>query len=147
MNFKNILFLFFLLMNFTQTFSYKIGDKISPEILSSLGVKKSKVYLNFSTTWCSLCIGEKIKLQQYYETNIKNSSQIDLLVIYGPHRGDTSQIVEEYISTNNYSFPFYYDRDKSLATKFKVKKVPTTFYIEKGILKNIHVREYPFENK
>lgn len=151
---KIFIFIFtFFLMVPTYSKGYSIGDSVKNFTLTSLDGKKKislnnfknkKIYLNFTTTWCPLCIKEKKKLNEDYNKFLKDNRDIVLITVFGPYRGDTIEKARNYMKEHNYSFPSYYDKGRKLATEFNVSKIPITFLIENGKVKNIYLRKYPF---
>lgn len=128
-------------------FPYLIGEKIDEFKVTSLNGRKSinlkelkgkKIVLNFTTTWCPNCIKEKEILELEYK---KKGSNIEFIVLFGPYRGDTEEVVEKYLKENGYTFPVYYDKEsEGIFKQFRVKNVPTTFLInEDGILEDLSI--------
>lgn len=122
-------------------FPYLIGEKIDGFKVTSLDGRKTinlkdlkgkKVVLNFTTTWCPKCIKEKEILELEYIKKYKDSN-IEFIVLFGPYRGDTKEVVENYLKENKYTFPSYYDKvGEGLFNQFKITTVPTTILIDEG---------------
>lgn len=96
----------------------------------SIPSKRKKTLINFSTTWCPLCIEEKIKLNEFYKTNIKNSDNVDFVIIFGNYKQDNINVVKKYLDMNQYNFPVYFDSDKSVIKLLNIKQVPFNILID-----------------
>lgn len=150
-------FLFVSLISFSSMATpLKIGDKI-PDFkyytlegkeLNSKDLLGKKILLNFSATWCPQCITEKEKLNKEYSSIIKNNNNLDFLIFFGPYgkkieRRDTFKTVNDYMTSNNYNFPSYFDKNREAIEAFGVKSIPTSFLIdEKGIIIEINDEYY-----
>lgn len=117
-------------------FSSLSGEKVSVESL-----RGKKILINFTATWCSYCIAEKVSFQEEYR-KIAEDNNLEVIVIfgnYGPEGGkDDIPKVLEYLKQNNYTFPAFFDKDRSLLDFFNVKKIPTSILVdEKGVILEI----------
>ncbi|MBP6063207.1 MAG: TlpA family protein disulfide reductase [Fusobacteriaceae bacterium] len=111
-----------------------------------------KVLINFTSTWCPYCIEEKVKFEQGYKSLKANNEGIEIIVFFGTYgkkieRRDTKATVEEYMKKNNYTFPIYFDADRSVIEKFGAKVIPTTFFVdEKGKIVEVSEEYYKLKN-
>lgn len=152
-----LIFLFVSLVSFSSMdIPLKVGDKV-PDFkyytlegkeLNSKDLLGKKILLNFSSTWCPQCIKEKEKLNKEYSSIIKNDSNLNFLIFFGPYgrrieRRDTAEVAKNYMTSKNYIFPSYFDKNREVIEIFGVKSIPTSFLIdEKGIIVEINNEYY-----
>jgi peroxiredoxin len=93
------------------------------------------VVVNFWATWCGYCIVEMPLLQQAYDANKDKG-----LVILAVNDGETSARAEEFIQANGYTFTVLLDFYGDVVPFYKVRGLPTTFFIDKeGVIRDIRV--------
>ena len=157
---KIIIFLTFLFVSLISFSSMdiplKVGDKVpnfkyytlEGKELNSKDLLGKKILLNFSATWCPQCLDEKVKLNKDYPSIIKNDNNLTFLVFFGPYgrrieRRDTVEAVKNYMTSKDYIFPSYFDKNREVIEFFGVKSIPTSFLIdEKGIIVEISEEYY-----
>ncbi len=119
----------------------KVGDKFPILKLTTMDGKKistdsfkgKKLLIGFSATWCPYCINDKKLFNPVYESTLKDNKEIETIIIfgdYGKKTVDTKDKVKDYMKTNNYSFPVYYDAKKAIINSIGVKGIPTTFLVD-----------------
>jgi thiol-disulfide isomerase/thioredoxin len=102
-------------------------------VLSQL--KGRLVLVNFWATWCGPCRHEMPFLQQLYE-DWPGSELVLLAVNVGEGSSDVSQFLQSY----GFSFPVLLDGQATIAQRYNVMGIPTTFFIDKeGVIQNIKV--------
>jgi peroxiredoxin len=112
------------------------GDKKAPDFsLKDLNGKKVEIkqfkgkiiFLNFWATWCGPCKEEipslEVLHQQFQEKNFV------LLTISVDYEG--LKPVQDFISKHHYTFPVLLDPNCEVLDLFEVKRIPTTFIIDK----------------
>lgn len=132
---KNIFILIFLaLLTFLTFHAFAMGEKPASKTLESLSGEKldlSKtagkvVFLNFWATWCPPCRSEMPSIQKLYE-EIKDEK----FIVAAISLDNNIETAREFARANNYTFPIYFDRDKSAAKKYSIRGIPATFIIDK----------------
>ena len=102
------------------------------QTISLSGFRGRPVLINFWATWCGPCRFEMPFLQQVYvDWTAKQSSLVMLTINYkeGPDK------IDPFMTTLNLSLPVLLDTDGSVAKKYNIVAIPTTFFIDKdGII-------------
>jgi thiol-disulfide isomerase/thioredoxin len=97
--------------------------------------KGKPVLLNFWATWCFPCRAEMPYIQNVYDTWSEHG-----LVILAVNMGESPSKVEEFMKSNNFSFPVILDGKRSLADKYNIRYVPTTYFIDSnGVIRDIKI--------
>ncbi len=93
--------------------------------------KGKPVLLNFWAGWCRPCEEEMPYLQQVYEEWSDQG-----LVVLTVNLGDSPSEVSRFMQSHQLSLPVLLDTKQSLAQKYNVASIPTTFFIDKdGIIR------------
>ena len=70
------------------------------------------------------------ELQKFYDENKNN---VNVVVVFISNK--TSLLnTKQYVENNNFTFPVYYDFDKSILKGFKVKNVPFNLKIRNSVI-------------
>ena len=106
----------------------------------SLGDFRGKsVLINFWTTWCPPCRSEMPYIQEVYEEWSDKG-----LVVLAIDIGESSSKVENFMQSYNLSFPVLLDSNQSVSLKYRIRAIPTTFFIDKdGIIQDISIGAFP----
>ena len=88
------------------------------------------VVLNFWASWCGPCKAEMPHLQSMY--NQYGGSVIFLMINLTDGSRETKQSAQSFISTNGYTFPIYFDTQRSASTAYGISSIPSTFFISKA---------------
>ena len=108
----------------TMAIDFKLKD-LSGSELSLSDLKGKKVFLNFWATWCPPCKAEMPEIQKLYEET-KDSN----LVIVAVEIGEPLSTVKPFIDSNKYSFKVLLDSDQSVASKYNIASIPTSYFID-----------------
>jgi len=102
----------------------------------SLGDFRGKsVLINFWATWCPPCRSEMPFIQEVYEEWSDKG-----LVVLAIDIGESSSKVENFMQSYNLSFPVLLDSNQNVALKYRIRAIPTTFFIDKdGIIQDISI--------
>jgi len=99
------------------------------------------VLINFWATRCLPCIYEMPYLQQVHEEWSDKG-----LVVLAINSEDSPSKIREFMQSNNLSFTALLDTGGSIAMKYGIRYIPTTFLINKdGIIQGIKIG--PFQSK
>jgi peroxiredoxin len=96
--------------------------------------KDKIVVLNFFGVWCPWCVKEMpgfIKVLNGYK-----DKNVELLVV---DVGDTKDVLKAYLQKNNFMINPVMDLDQKVSSSYKVSGFPTSYIIDKGIIKTIHI--------
>ena len=118
----------------TKAIDFKLKDLDGKE-LSLSDLKGKKVFINFWATWCPPCKAEMPEIEKIYQ-GTKNSD----LVIVAIEIGEPLSTVKPFINNNKYNFKVLLDLDQSVATKYGISAIPTSYFIDKNgniISKNV----------
>jgi len=84
------------------------------------------VVLNFWTTWCPACVRSSPYFDQLY---LETDDSVHILKINLPGGRETRQAVDNFMYTNGYSFPVYFDLNGDAARTFGIRSIPDTIFI------------------
>lgn len=108
----------------TKAIDFKLKDLDGKE-LSLSDLKGKKVFLNFWATWCPPCKAEMPEIEKLYQET-KDSN----LVIVAVEIGEPLDTVKPFIDKNKYNFKVLLDPDQSVATKYNITSIPTSYFID-----------------
>ncbi len=102
---------------------------------------KSRKFLNngkhtlfiVAAEWCPDCQAELPEVQKFYD---ENKDKVNVVVVFISNRSSLLN-VRKYVESNKYTFPVFYDFDKSILTGFKVKSVPFNLKIRNSVIEDI----------
>ena len=98
-------------------------------------LRGSMVALNFWATWCEPCEIEMPDLQRAAERYAGAG-----LVVLGVNQGETAGEVSAYLDERGLTFPVVLDEDESIAARYGVRALPTTYWIDgDGVVRARHI--------
>ncbi|WP_010245447.1 TlpA family protein disulfide reductase [Acetivibrio cellulolyticus] len=91
------------------------------------------VFLNFWATWCPPCRSELPEFNEANKIFEKNADAVLLAVnlTTGGARGETEDVVRQFISEKGYTMKVLLDKTGSVADKYSIYSIPTTYVINK----------------
>ena len=90
--------------------------------------KGKPIIMNFWATWCGYCKMEMPTFQKMYE---KYGDDINFLIInMTDNERETVEKASEYIKSEGFTFPVYYDKNMSVANTYRVMSLPMTILID-----------------
>lgn len=117
--------------------SFTVTDRSGKEIALS-DLPKKPVVINFWAIWCGPCKAELPAFQNMYEKYHDKVTFVFVNVLNW--QGDTIAEVEEFLFSNGYTFPTYYDTLGEGAEECNVKSIPLTLFMgEDGKVKDSHL--------
>lgn len=88
---------------------------------------KKPVVINFWATWCPPCKAELPHFEKLYG---EYGDRVEFMMVdMTDGVRDTVESVEEFISDNGYTFPVYFDSDRSAAYTYGVQSIPLTVFM------------------
>jgi len=105
--------------------NFKLKD-LNGKDVSLSDFKGKKVFLNFWASWCPPCKAEMPDIEKLYGET-KDSD----LVILAVNIGEDKTTVKSFIDKNKYTFTILLDLDQSIASKYNISAIPTSFFIDK----------------
>lgn len=120
-----------------EKFSFSKGDLAPDVVMTTLDGKEvhlsdyrgKKVILNFWATWCPPCKAEMPAMQKYY-SKLKEKDNVEILAFNLTFSGDSKKNVEQFVASYKLTFPVFTTNDKSVADKFGILVMPSTFFID-----------------
>ena len=101
--------------------------------------KGKVIIVDFWATWCEPCKKSFPKLQEL-STKYKASG----LEIVGVSEDDENTGIKEFGATYGAKFPLVWDKDKSVAGKWKPASMPGSFIVDrKGVVRYVHTGFHP----
>jgi len=97
------------------------------ETITLSSLRGMPIMLNFWATWCGPCRNEMPYIQEVYE----QWQDSNLLVLTINDREDPSK-VHQFMQENDLSFLVLLDSDGYVFSKYEIKYIPTTFFIDEG---------------
>ena len=87
------------------------------------------IVLNFWATWCMFCVQETPYFQGLYEDY---GDYLHVLKVnWLGSRGETHEIVENFMADGGYTFPVFFDTNAEGVRAYGVSGIPTTFFIDR----------------
>ena len=130
-------FIFFLLSlnslsqnNMNRGYKVKVGD-LAPEInlklldgqlVTNESLIGKVVVIQFTASWCSVCIKEMPHLEKEVWQKFKD----DDFILIGVDLKEELEVVEEFINKTNVTYPFAIDKDGSFFESFTLPKAGVT---------------------
>lgn len=87
--------------------------------------KEKPIIINFWASWCAPCKMEMTDFNKIYKEEKENIQFMMINVTVD----DTKKNAQEYIRSNQFSFPVYYDIDGIAAYTYSITGYPTTYFI------------------
>ncbi|MBR5515643.1 MAG: TlpA family protein disulfide reductase [Clostridia bacterium] len=112
--------------NYTDFTVYtETGENVSLSDKAALG---KPVIINFWATWCGYC---KMEMPDFEECYIEYGDSIEFMMIdiCGGGQDDRGK-AQDYIKTEGFTFPVFYDDDLSALSAYYTTGFPTTIVID-----------------
>lgn len=85
------------------------------------------IVLNFWASWCPPCKAELPDFEDAYKKY--DGEVVFLMVNMTDNQRETVQVAKDFISSQGYTFPVYYDVGYEAATVYGVRSIPQTYFI------------------
>lgn len=105
---------------------FTVVDAAGNEVLLSSFAGKP-IVLNFWASWCGPCKSEMPGFQEIYT---QYGSDVQFLMVNMTGFGESRQAAMDYITSQGYTFPVYYDIWNSAAMAYNVTAIPATYFID-----------------
>ncbi|MEP7080154.1 MAG: TlpA disulfide reductase family protein [Ginsengibacter sp.] len=114
------------------------GKSLSPEL-----IRNKIVIMDFWATWCGPCMQAMPFMQQVYE-KYKDDSNVVFMIVNSGSQNELSD-AQGWWGNKTFSFPVYYNKDRTVGDKLGFNVIPATFVIDKK--GNIRFKTIGFEGK
>ena len=93
-------------------------------------IRNKVLVLDFWATWCVPCMKEMPYVQNAYE-KFRNREDV-LFMVINSGSNNTLQDAKGWKGNKTYSFPVFYNTDRSIGEKFGFNVIPATYIIDKS---------------
>ncbi len=87
------------------------------------------IIINFWASWCPPCRTEMPHFQAAYNEEKDNITFIMVNLTDGQR--DTVEKARDYLESNNYTFPVYFDKNLDGAKAYNITNIPTSYFLDK----------------
>ena len=103
--------------------------------VSLSGFRGRPVMINFWATWCPPCRYEMPFMETVYRERAA-----DGLVILAVSIDEDPNEVPRFMKEFGITFPVVLDTDQSVATKYRIRPIPTSFFVDKdGVIRDMQI--------
>lgn len=114
------------------------GNPLSPSL-----IQNKIVIMDFWATWCVPCMHAMPYMEEAYQ-QFKDDSNVVFMIVNSGSQNELSD-AQKWWGNKKYSFPVYYNKDRTIGEKMGFNLIPATFIIDqKG---NIRFKTLGFEGK
>jgi len=114
-------------------------NNLDGQSISLSDLRGKPVFINFWATWCPPCRSEMPYIQEIYEEWSGKG-----LVVLAINIGESPSQVEEFMESQNLSFPVLLDTGKNVAQKYNIRGIPTSFFVDKdGVVQEKIIGAFP----
>lgn len=108
---------------------FVVFDKDGKEVKLS-EMKGKPTVLNFWASWCGPC---KMEMPHFQEVFEEMGDEINFFMVNATTGRETEKKAKSYISENNYTLPFYFDKEMNGIRTYGINAFPTTYFIDKDL--------------
>jgi thiol-disulfide isomerase/thioredoxin len=106
---------------------------LNGETIKLSELKGTPVLINFWATWCGACREEMPTLQKAQENYL---NKVKILAIDLANSERSLEEVKQYLKDNRLTFTVPLDKDGSVADSYRIRAIPTSFFIDKdGVIR------------
>ena len=131
---KKMLFIALMLLFSINTYAYKVGDTVSPEVAQHLKLNKNGVTaVNFFASWCVSCRKELPLVNKLSKTIVKNYSIIGV---------DSDEELKEGLAFQKslgLTFYVYNDVKQKVTASFNPIGMPALYYIKNNKVVKVRI--------
>ncbi|HIC90204.1 MAG TPA: redoxin domain-containing protein [Anaerolineae bacterium] len=110
-------------------------ETLDGQIVTLSGLRGQVVLINFWATWCPPCRAEMPAIQQVYE---RYRDQDFIVLAVNLQESDAQ--VAAFVGRLGLTFPILMDRDGDTFARYRVKALPSTFFVDQaGVIQNVTV--------
>ena len=93
--------------------------------------KGKPMVVNFFASWCPPCKEELPDFEKMYK-EYNSKGIVFMMVDLTDGERETKEIGQEFIKSNKYTFPVYYDIKQDAAKTYGISSIPDTLFIDKN---------------
>ena len=106
---------------------------LAGETVTLSDLRGRPVLINFWATWCPPCRAEMPAIQAAYERYAPQG-----LVVLGVDMAESPNVVAAFVERFGIRFPIPLDRDGRVATQYRVRAIPTSFFVDReGVVRSV----------
>lgn len=106
---------------------FTVFDKDGGEVKLS-DMEGKPTILNFWASWCGPC---KIEMPHFQEVFNEMGEEINFFMVNATGGRETEKKAKDFISENEYTMPFYFDKNLDAIRAYNINAFPTTYFIDK----------------
>lgn len=88
--------------------------------------KGKPVVANFWATWCGPCKQEMPAFEKLYK---EYGDEVVFLMVNLPD-GETTESVLEFVKSNGYTFPVFFDSENDASVTYGIRSIPATLFVD-----------------
>lgn len=111
----------------TPAIDFTVYDNDGMEVSLS-DMRGKPVVVNFWATWCPPCKSELPHFNALYQ---EMGSKVEFMMVdLTDGEGETPTNTRRFLAENGYTFPVYYDDDRSAVFNYGISSIPLTLFID-----------------
>lgn len=92
-------------------------------------IKNKIVIMDFWATWCGPCMQAMPYMEKVYQ-KYKNDPGVIFMIVNSGSKNELSD-AQNWWGNKKFSFPVYYNKDRTISDKLDIKAIPATFIIDR----------------
>ncbi len=108
-------------------------DGLDGQPISLRDLRGQAIVLNFWATWCPPCREEMPALERVYQARRQ-----DGVVVLGVNQMEAKAQVQRFLDERGITFPIALDTDGEVGRAYRVRALPTTYFIDRhGVIRDM----------
>lgn len=112
-------------------------ERLEGESLDLTELRGRVVVINFWASWCPPCRAEMPALERTYQA--ERSRGLEILAVNTTYQ-DQLGAAQAFVAEHGLSFPILLDRTGETANRYRMRALPTTFFVDReGVIRKVIV--------